>query len=84
MPVIMVKVNKVNNVNHRYYDEQNNERLYLDHVFVINVNLNSYMVNVVEMIERESQAMVSEYPLNKDNYIYRYFEGKKTFIYINS
>jgi hypothetical protein len=49
----MVTENKVNNVNHLYYDEQNNEILYLDHVYVINLNLYLYMVNVVEMIEKE-------------------------------
>ena len=54
----MVRVNRVNNVNHRYYDEQNNEILYLDHVFVINSNSNLYMVNVVEMNEIEKQMMV--------------------------
>lgn len=27
--------NRENNADHPYYDEQNNERLYLDHVFVI-------------------------------------------------
>ena len=53
MQVIMVRENKVNNVNHLYYDEQNNEILYLDHVYVINLNLYLYMVNVVEMIEKE-------------------------------
>jgi hypothetical protein len=53
----MVRENKVNNVNHLYYDEQNNEILYLDHVFLINLNLYLYMVNVVEMIEKEYPKM---------------------------
>jgi hypothetical protein len=35
------------------------------------------MVNVVEMIERENQVMVSEYPFNRDNHIYCYFGKKK-------
>jgi hypothetical protein len=49
----MVTENMENNVNHLYYDVQNNEILYLDHVYVINLNLYLYMVNVVEMIEKE-------------------------------
>jgi len=53
MRVIMVIVNMENNINHLYYDEQNNEILYLDHMYVINLNLYLHMVNVVEMIEKE-------------------------------
>ena len=49
--------NKVNNANHLYYDEQNNEISYSDHVIVIDLNSNSYMANVAEMNEKESQVM---------------------------
>lgn len=53
MLVIMEIMNMENSVNHQYYDEQNNEISYLDHVFVINLNLYLCKVNVVEMTEKE-------------------------------
>ncbi len=70
----MVIVNMENNVNHLYYDEQNNEILYFDHVYVINLNLYLYMVNVVEMIEKEYPQVYFNciYDVKIRDYIYIY------------
>lgn len=57
----MVKENMESNEDHLYYDELSNEILYLDHVYVINLNLYLNMVNVVDMTEREYPKILTKF-----------------------
>ena len=68
-----------NNEDRPCYDEQNNERLYSDHVFVIVENWNSYTGDVVETIEKENQVMELEYPSKETRTFGLFFKRKSRF-----